>query len=98
MLNMKKHEQELLFFLIGERESTYYFPLLSRHYKRRIDRMVIIYDLKNVSMLKTYYKLLPILKMGNHIFKNFFPGTLHKMIVVNSGGRSRKYCCVFGQC
>lgn len=85
MLNMKKEEQELLFFVIGEREENFIYPLLSRHFGRRIFQILFIYDLKGISLYKTYTKLLPILKLGSHVFANYFPGTLHQIIAVNAG-------------
>jgi hypothetical protein len=85
MLKMKKEEQEFLFFLIYEREENFLYPLLSKHYGRRVDKMLVVYDLKNTSLLKIYYKLLPILKLGTNICKKYYPGTLYKIIVFNAG-------------
>ena len=85
MLKMKKEEQELLFFIIGEREENFVYPVISNHFKRRIDHISIIYDLKGINFLKMYYKLLPILKLGNFIFKSCFPGSLKRLIVLNAG-------------
>lgn len=82
---MKKEEQELLFFVIGEREENFIYPMLSNHFKRRIFQIMFIYDMKGVSLYKTYTKLLPVVKMGSHVFSNFFPGTMHKLIIVNAG-------------
>ena len=85
MLKMKKEEQELLYFIIGEREENFVYPALSGHYKKRIHQTFIIYDMKGVNLMKLYLKLLPIMKLGSNIFSKYYPGSLYKLLVVNAG-------------
>ena len=85
LLSMKKEDVELLFYALGEFDQNFTYPLLSRKYKRRIDKSFFVIDLKNVKVMKTYFKIKNLLDISNKIYSDYFPETMYKFVVLNAG-------------
>lgn len=61
------------------------FPLASRAANKRIDRLYIIYDMKNVNITKLFdTKFQKFLQLMTNIVQDFYPELLAKLFVVNA--------------
>lgn len=82
---MTTEDLELLFFVFGEREQNFLLPAVSAKYKRRIYKSVLVLDFKGVNVMATYMKLKKLFKASSRIMSDYYPETLHKMIIINAG-------------
>lgn len=83
--DMSKEELKLMFFVTGERDQNFLYPALSRHYGRRIDQSLVIFDFKGINLAKTYVKLSKILKLSSKVLSDNYPESLYKLILLNTG-------------
>ena len=85
LLKMTDEDKELMFFIIGERVQNFVYPTVSAFYKKRIDKGVVIIDLKGVNVMKTFFKMKSTMKIANKISADYYPETLKSLIITNSG-------------
>ena len=93
---MSDEDKEMLFFIIGERAQNFVYPTVSAKYKKRIDKAMVIIDLKGVNVMKTFFKMKSTMKIANKISADYYPETLYKLVITNSGmvqfASNRKVC------
>lgn len=83
--SMSYEDKELMFFIFGERDQNFLYPTLSAHYGRRISQVVMIMDFKKVSLMGTYFKLKEMFKVTSKVLSDYYPETLHTMLIINAG-------------
>jgi hypothetical protein len=88
LLKMTDEDKEMLFFIVGERSQHFIYPTISAKYKKRIDKAIVIIDLKGVNVMKTFFKMKSTMKIANKISADYYPETLYKLVITNSGTKS----------
>jgi hypothetical protein len=85
---MTDEEKEIMFFILGERSQNFVFPTISAVYKKRVHQSVVIIDLKEVNVMKSFFKMKNTMKIANKISADYYPETLNKLIITHSGSCS----------
>ena len=83
--NIKKIDLKLFFFVIGEIGQHVVYSYASKNHNKRVDKSVIVFDLAGVNVFTTFYKLQNILKASQEVLDVYYPETVHKLFIVNSG-------------
>ena len=82
---LKTEDIELFFFVIGEIGQHVVYSYASKIQKNRVDKSIIVFDLKGVNVLSMFVKLKHILKASQKVLDRFYPETMEKLYIVNSG-------------
>jgi hypothetical protein len=85
LLGEQEEDVRLFFFVIGEMAQHIIYPLASEQYSQRVEKSIVVFDVGNVSLMKTYFDLKPIIKISNQVMNNYYPETLHTLFIVNAG-------------
>lgn len=85
LLEMSDEDLRLVFFVVAELNQVIVFPMASARAGRRVASTFAVLDFKGVSVVKTYFRLKRVLKVMTHVLFDFFPETMHKLVIVNAG-------------
>ena len=83
--NIKDIDLKIFFFVIGEIGQHVVYSYASKNLENRVDKSIVVFDLDDINVFKTFYGLQNILKASQEVLDVFYPETLHKLYVVNSG-------------
>jgi hypothetical protein len=71
--------------VIGEIGQHIVYFYASENHGKRVDKSIVVFDLSGINIVTTFYKLKNILQASQQVLDRFYPDTLHKLYVVNSG-------------